>query len=261
MNRETTAATGWCERCGCSHSLPVGESAAEALRLRGRILAAGTIALFSAAIPTCSAEVLYGRGRGKMFGVLETRDTRGRQHFLYAFSGLYNGLREVPGWVPPVTDKKEFNRIYRNIEPEIKAISEKIFRCEKAEQRSLHKQRRALSRRLNRELRQLCHLRNFRGESATLEELFAGRGIPSGTGDCCTPKLLHAAACRDLQPVSLCEFFIGKKTASGSCRDGEFYPPCTAKCVPLLGFLLCGIKEAPPDEDSEENNHRAKTHD
>ena len=91
----------------------------------------------------------------------------------------------------------------------------------------------------------LYKLTNFRGETKTFSKLFPEtKNIPTGTGDCCAPKLLCHAAKNDLLPLSLAEFYVGGKNRSGSKRHGHFYPSCEEKCQPLMGFLLCGLGQS-----------------
>ena len=94
-----------------------------------------------------------------------------------------------------------------------------------------------------RDIHALYRLRNFRGQVAGLEEIFPpGMGIPTGTGDCCAPKLLQYAAEHELLPLGLAEFYWGRKNASKTRRQGYFYPSCQIKCQPILGFMLCGLE-------------------
>ncbi len=174
--------------------------------------------------------------------------------FLYAFSGQYNGIWLVDGWMPPPFSVAKFQEINRPLEREIKQLTREIAGEKSEEHRSmLRKKRRHLSQNLNTALQCLTILHNFRGEKKKLVEIFGKRGIPTGTGECCTPKLLNFAAKNGLQPLGLCEFFIGQTTKSGSCRHGRFYPPCSARCLPLLGFMLCGI-----DGESKKNRGNEK---
>ena len=76
-----------------------------------------------------------------------------------------------------------------------------------------------------------------------MTEIFLGGGDPpSGTGDCCGPKLLHHAAVNGIQPEAMAEFFWGRDNVSGTRAHGHLYPACTAKCAPILGFQLCGLQ-------------------
>ena len=73
-------------------------------------------------------------------------------------------------------------------------------------------------------------------------DVFLGPAMPTGTGECCAPKLLHHAATHGLTPLGLAEFYVGRTNRSGTRRHGEFYAPCAEKCAPILGFLLCGVE-------------------
>ena len=63
------------------------------------------------------------------------------------------------------------------------------------------------------------------------------QGIPTGTGDCCAPKLLAMAARHQIRPLALAELWWGPENAKGKA-SGHFYPACEERCQPLLGPLL-----------------------
>lgn len=198
------------------------------------------------AAPSCSTEVLFGPARGKMFGVLLCRDTRGREVVLHAFSGQFNGQWQVPGWTGPLFDEEAFHRCHDEREREIKALGRAMDGKVKESEawRALKNQRRQLSRNLMQDIFSLYRIPDFRGEEHLLLEAFTGKeGIPTGTGDCCAPKLLADAAGNNLLPVSLAEFYYGRENASGSCVHKRFYSSCTTKCQPILGAMLCGLEE------------------
>jgi tRNA pseudouridine32 synthase/23S rRNA pseudouridine746 synthase len=110
----------------------------------------------------------------------------------------------------------------------------------------LRRERRRRSRALQAAMHASHGLVNFAGRYAPLRELFGSRGIPSGAGDCCAPKLLHAAALAGIRPHAMAEIWCGPSPADGSRRDGEVYGPCDEKCAPLLGHLLCGLEKPLP---------------
>ena len=181
-----------------------------------------------------------------MFGVLECLDPSGDTIWLYGFSGQFNGQWQIPGWVPPLFDIEEFTRIHDPVEREIKKTGKSITAATagSAHQKDLIKQRRQLSRELMNDIHDLYRLHNCLGEKRTLHQAFNHqRGKPTGTGDCCAPKLLNYAALSNLLPLSLAEFYFGKTNRSNSKHHGCFYSPCADKCQPLLGFLLCGIEK------------------
>lgn len=242
-------AGGFCKRCGTSHTLGAGNTLRHGTELIARLEQEKTITLFSENTdvnPDFSTEYLFGPPRGKMFGILECRDSMGNSTYLYAFSGQYNGHWNVEGWVPPLIDIKTFTTLTRTADVQIKALTGKLAITSPAteEYRLLKRERRTLSRTLMEEILNLYTLRNFRGEQLPLCDAFSGpHGIPTGTGDCCAPKLLQFAAQHNLRPVGLSEFFFGKATRSGSYQHGNFSLPCKEKCSPILGFMLCGLKE------------------
>eukprot|EP00775_Hariotina_reticulata_P006613 gene6613-6841_t len=84
-------------------------------------------------------------------------------------------------------------------------------------------------------------------------------GMPAGVGDCCAPKLLHAAAAAKLVPTGLVEVWYGSPPGtatpakkgraaaaadpgnSGSRRHHDMYGMCD-KCKAILGTMLCGLQ-------------------
>lgn len=108
-----------------------------------------------------------------------------------------------------------------------------------AEIAALRQQRRDLSRQLQAEMHAAYTLTNFAGESLAIQDLAAQGNLPTGTGDCCAPKLLHAAAQHDLVPLALAEFWWG--SPQGDKQPGEFYEACADRCQPIMGFLLSGL--------------------
>jgi len=67
--------------------------------------------------------------------------------------------------------------------------------------------------------------------------------MPTGTGDCCAPKLLHYAATHGLKPLAMAEFWWGTPSTQDHKISGEFYGACRDRCQPLMGFLLSGLEE------------------
>lgn len=191
---------------------------------------------------------LYGKARGKMFGVLSCRAANGEKQVLKAFSGQYNGIWEVEGWVPPLFDVREFTALTRPVEKQIKILGRKAEDANLLPDSRNHllKKRKVLSQQLMKDIHKLYRLNNFRGNQCSLSDLFTnGNGIPTGTGDCCAPKLLNFAAQKGLHPLGLAEFYWGRTNKSATRHEGFFYPACQDKCHPILGFLLCGLRQNP----------------
>lgn len=111
----------------------------------------------------------------------------------------------------------------------------------------LKQQRKELSRQLQAQMHAAYSLTNFSGQSRLLQQLMPGGSMPTGTGDCCAPKLLHYAATQGLKPLAMAEFWWGPSSADQDKVQGEFYKACTERCQPLMGFLLSGLPKWRPN--------------
>ena len=85
---------------------------------------------------------------------------------------------------------------------------------------------------------------NALGDSTSIWDLFQSQGLtpPGGTGDCAAPKLLEYAYRNGLRPLAMGEFWYGKSPETAVRTHGHFYPSCTSKCGPLLGYMMKGLK-------------------
>lgn len=239
-------ASGFCTRCNKEHRLLQGTSKESSLALI-RLLDEQQSIHFSGDSDKNKKDYstlpLLGEARGKMFGVLDCLATDNTPVSLYAFSGQFNKTWIVNGWVPPLFDQNAFHDVNDHTEQKIKAITREIeqTKAHSDEWLKLRQTRRSLSRSLMKEIHALYRLTNFRGETKPLAEVFNGKKMPTGTGDCCAPKLLNYAAINNLRPIGISEFFYGRETKSGSHSHGNFSSSCQEKCAPILGFMLCGL--------------------
>jgi tRNA pseudouridine32 synthase / 23S rRNA pseudouridine746 synthase len=110
--------------------------------------------------------------------------------------------------------------------------------------RELKQRRKLRSRQLQTQMHDAYQLMNFLGTSSSLRALMPA-GIPTGTGDCCAPKLLHYAASHQLKPIAMAEFWWGENSQD-KCQ-GEFYGACQERCQPLMGFMLAGLSPQSPN--------------
>lgn len=124
-------------------------------------------------------------------------------------------------------EKREFKR-------EKSAALEPVDRLEE-QITALKSERKSISRTLQKELHERFEAELWNELPWSLASLFPS-GPPTGTGECCAPKLLHFARRHGLLPVALAEFWWGESTDIR--QRGEFYPPCEERCRPLLGPLL-----------------------
>ena len=109
----------------------------------------------------------------------------------------------------------------------------------------LKKQRKLMSEQLQRQLFELYVVKNAKGESRNVSDIFYKRLHslpPGGTGECCAPKLLQYAFLHDLRPVCMAEFWVGRSPLGEVRHHGHFYQACRSKCLPLLEFMLQGLE-------------------
>ena len=126
--------------------------------------------------------------------------------------------------------KRQRDEVLQPLQEIVKNADERI--------RKLKQQRKEISRKLQAQMHAAYSVMNFLGNSSSLEQLMP-QGLPTGTGDCCAPKLLHFAANHKLKPLAIAEFWWGE--SKGDKIQGEFYGACVERCQPLMGFLLSGL--------------------
>lgn len=244
----TLQSSGYCTACGTIHKLEGTTAIPYCKELMSTLDRNGRIDLETAtdnADPALSTDYLFGPARGQMFSVMVYLDEDRRQHTARAFSGQYNGRWKVAGWVPPIIDSHEFLRLTDKTEREIKRIGREMdfFPKGSDDHKTLAHKRKELSQYLMREIHAIYRIHNFRNEKRPMPEIVnTAKGIPTGTGDCCAPKLLHFAAVNGFTPLSIAEFYYGMKNRSGSKKHKHFYPSCTEKCGLILGYMLCGLE-------------------
>ena len=168
--------------------------------------------------------------KGKMFGVLVVHDpdaATGQYSFLAAFSGLLNGQNDRPYFVPPIYDTLNPEGHFQIEQAEISDLTatiqkmqgngnidshpEEYSRLERVAISALRRLRHQRSEILQDWLFDQYIIRNARGEEKNLTQIFKDyfkekmlhlenyeenekkHHIPSGTGECCAPKLLQYA--------------------------------------------------------------------
>ncbi|MBE6251345.1 MAG: hypothetical protein E7111_06765 [Bacteroidales bacterium] len=109
---------------------------------------------------------------------------------------------------------------------------------------ALKEQRAALSEELQKWIFRQYKVHNAEGGCSTIADIFEGQGLvaPGGTGECAAPKLLEYAWRNGLTPLAMGEFWYGKPSDTAVRTHGRFYPSCTSKCGPLLGYMLKGLR-------------------
>ena len=139
-------------------------------------------------------------------------------------------------------EKAELKRMRRRYEEEQARITDEIgtFCCHIDD---LKMCRKAMSEALQERIFRLFIVKNGRGETRDLVEVFKPLGTlpPAGAGECCAPRLLNHAFNNGLKPVCMAEFWWGASPVGEVRHHGHFYPACRSKCKPILDFMLQGL--------------------
>lgn len=145
-------------------------------------------------------------------------------------------------------EKAEFRRLRLGWEERISLVRENLKNMEE-EIKRLKEKRAAMSDELQKWIFSRYIVHNAFGEEKSIGEIFADGGLvpPGGTGECAAPKLLEHAYRNGFSPLAMGEFWYGTSPSAAVRTHGHFYPSCTSKCGPLLGFMLKGLAlEKPP---------------
>ena len=86
---------------------------------------------------------------------------------------------------------------------------------------------------------------NAKKEKKNLLALFENTAFgtpPSGSGECCAPRLLQYAYTYGLSPICFTEFWWGRSPESEIRIHQNHYPACRGKCGPILQHMLEGLE-------------------
>jgi tRNA pseudouridine32 synthase/23S rRNA pseudouridine746 synthase len=177
---------------------------------------------------------------GVMFGILICVDAQGKEVVLKGFSGQFSGNWIIPTFVPPLLDVSEFNEVELTYSPLCKALTKEIELLDEQKDKELIKAKKLERKKLSSiALQRIVNSYKFptiTGKILTLKEIVKNKNYPSGTGDCCAPKLFGYAFTHNLHPISLAEGYYGKKTKLKDHK--KTYPPCKEKCSLVLPSML-----------------------
>lgn len=189
------------------------------------------------------------KGQGVMLGTLICKDSQNQEKILYAVSGNNKGLlikkdsnitnnKELV--VPSIVSCEEVNTALNENDLLIHQLTDKINNLPAGEERTeLINQRTKLTTISLQRVFNLYSFTRFDGKKISLNEIIAdhdGKLPPTGTGDCCAPKLLSYAFENGLTPVSMDEVYYGGNTKNKI--SGMSYPPCDERCGYILPAIL-----------------------
>ncbi len=139
-------------------------------------------------------------------------------------------------------EKAELRRLKLGWEENISTLKEDI-RTILEELKRMKTRRAEMSDALQKWIFSQYIVHNALGESSSIGEIFDRSGLipPGGTGECAAPKLLEYAYRNSLKPLAMGEFWYGLSPETAVRTQGHFYPSCTSKCGPLMGYMLQGL--------------------
>ncbi len=139
--------------------------------------------------------------------------------------------------------KAELRRAKKMQEERVAAVKSELQPLEDAITALKHR-RHEMSDQLQRWLFAQFQMLNSRGERRNLLEIFASTPQqipPSGSGECCEPRLLQYAFAHGLSPRSIAMFWWGESPKDVVRHAGHYYPACGGKCKPILEWMLDGM--------------------
>ena len=179
------------------------------------------------------------QGHGFMVGSLVCVNAAGERVVLYAVSGI---AYEAEGTVPSIASPEQIEQALAKNNKEIHKITEALAVPEPVEGPQLKERRTLLTTESLLNVFSLYTFTRFDGKKITLNEIIQAHGgklPPTGTGDCCAPKLLSYAFEHNLQPISMDEVFYGYKGGNTKNKtNGTSYPPCDERCGYILPYIL-----------------------
>ena len=186
---------------------------------------------------------------GIMIGVLVAKNSAQENKILFTVSGI---SRKIEGkfcdaiFIEPIVSNKKIMSALQKNDKEIHLLTEKLKVCSKDDVENLQLRRSSLTSESLEKVHELYSFYCFDGKNRSLKQICKNHLPPTGTGDCCAPKLLNFAFKNNLTPLSMCEIFYGKSTEKkiSGCK----YSPCDERCGLILPEIL-GLKILYRDDD------------
>ena len=176
-------------------------------------------------------------GHGVMIGALVCSDGEGRGVVLHAVSGSSLVMEDAPGiWVPPLAPPEAVGKALAPNDLRIHELTAELKTAPESEKRRISSERAALTTQSLRAVHDLYSFHCIDGVVRTLRGICGEKLPPTGTGDCCAPKLLDYAFSHGMHPVSMDEVYYGR--ASANRTEGQSYPPCDERCGLILPSML-----------------------
>lgn len=186
---------------------------------------------------------------GIMIGVLVAKNSVQENKILFTVSGI---SRRIEGkfhdaiFIEPIVSNRKIMSALQKNDKKIHLLTEKLKSCRKEDIQELQLHRSTLTSESLEKVHELYSFYCFDGKIRSLKQICKNQLPPTGTGDCCAPKLLNFAFKNNLTPLSMCEVFYGRSTEKkiSGCK----YSPCDERCGLILPEIL-GLKILYRDKD------------
>ena len=210
----------------------------------------------------CGRESQERKGQGLMIGSLVCWEAAGdgegagsgHRVVLYAVSGnnkqlvadepLENLFTEKSIFVPSIVSSEKIDQALEENDFQIHELTDRINKLTlvnktSPEIKALSEERTSLTDESLRKVFSLYEFTRYDGKKISLNKIIQTHNNhlpPTGTGDCCAPKLLSYAFEHVLEPVSMDEVYYGRDTAHKT--NGTSYTPCDERCGYILPEIL-----------------------
>lgn len=192
--------------------------------------------------------------QGIMIGVAVCKKADGTRVIINTVSGISKKLcgtsaNDYGIFVPPIVSSLKIEEALKQNDLQIHRLTEKInilkekrrrpdgkYENQTQEEQNLSKERSELCAFSLRKVFSLYSFCCADGTVRSLNQIVGKRFVPTGTGDCCEPKLLDFAYKNGWTVKSLAEVYYGKTLQTRV--NGELYPPCDERCSLILPEIL-----------------------
>lgn len=205
-------------------------------------------------------ESLERKDQGVMIGSLVCWDKNEKKRLvLYAVSGNNKQLISTKNisneiFVPSIVSSEEIDQALKENDKEIHELTEEINKLTlvnktSAERTKFIQKRTELTDSSLKKVFSLYSFTKYDGKKISLDEIMESHNNhlpPTGTGDCCAPKLLSYAFEKGYEIISMDEVYYGRDTKNK--KNGMSYAPCDERCGYILPFIM-GLEILYRDKD------------
>ena len=207
----------------------------------------------SYSIYSSSMESVERKNFPVMIGSLICKDKNNKKVKLFAISGSTKKIKKNKDddliFVDAIVSAEQIEKALEKNDDEIHALTNTINSYSGPTEvlESLKKKRLELTSQSQKNVFNLYSFYCIDGKKRSLKEICTNNFPPTGTGECCEPKLLNYAFKNNLQPLSMAEILF-RRDEKFEEQDIKAIPPCDERCSLILPSML-GIKILYRDED------------